>query len=102
MRSAADLPSTDRPAFEAMCRDWRDRSIAAFLDSYRANIEGVASWPEKPKEVAGLLELMLLEKVLYEIGYEQANRPVWLPIPVQGLIDLLDRKDGRVSDGLGQ
>ena len=102
MRAAADLPSTDRPDFEALCRDWRDRSTAAFLDGYHANITGIASWPEDRSEVAGLFELMLLEKVLYEIGYELANRPVWLPIPIQGLIDLLDREEGRATDGLSQ
>ena len=106
MRAAADLPSTDRPDFEAMCREWRDRAIAAFLDSYRDSIQGVASWPAKRAQADGLIDLMLFEKVLYEIGYDLANRPVWLPIPLQGLIDLLDGTDGlknrRAADGLGQ
>ena len=106
MRAAADLPSTDRPDFEAMCHEWRDRAIATFLDSYRDSIQGVASWPAKRAEADGLIDLMLFEKVLYEIGYDLANRPVWLPIPLQGLIDLLDGTDGlknrRAADGLGQ
>jgi maltose alpha-D-glucosyltransferase / alpha-amylase len=88
LRTAADLPSLDRPSLAKFCADWRDRSVAAFFDGYRTAIEGVACWPTGP--AAGkLLDLMLMEKVLYEIGYELANRPAWLSIPVQGLLDLL-------------
>ncbi|HVJ54283.1 MAG TPA: maltose alpha-D-glucosyltransferase [Aliidongia sp.] len=100
IRAAADLPSTDRPAFEALCRDWRDRSIASFLASYRTAIDGVASWPEDPHEVAALLDLLLIEKVVYEIGYDLANRPAWLSIPVQGLIDLLDHSEEGTLNGI--
>ena len=89
LRAASDLPALEQPAFEALCADWRDRSIAAFLDGYRASIDGAACWPEAAA-ADGLLDLMLIDKVLYEIGYELANRPTWLPIPVQGLIDLFD------------
>ncbi|MEI9986210.1 MAG: hypothetical protein WDN69_25375 [Aliidongia sp.] len=88
LRTAADLPSLDRPSLAKFCADWRDRSVAAFFDGYRTAIDGAACWPTGP--AAGkLLDLMLMEKVLYEIGYELANRPAWLSIPVQGLLDLL-------------
>jgi maltose alpha-D-glucosyltransferase/alpha-amylase len=38
----------------------------------------------------GLLTLFLLEKAFYEIGYEAANRPNWIGIPVKGVLGLLD------------
>ena len=45
-----------------------------------------------------LLDLFLIEKAAYEIGYEAANRPSWLPVPLAGLSRLaqrvLDRKPG--------
>jgi maltose alpha-D-glucosyltransferase/alpha-amylase len=31
------------------------------------------------------LALLELEKLVYEVGYEAANRPGWLDIPVAGL-----------------
>jgi maltose alpha-D-glucosyltransferase/alpha-amylase len=38
-----------------------------------------------------LLKLFLLEKAAYEICYEAANRPGWLDVPLQGLVQLVDR-----------
>jgi predicted trehalose synthase len=37
-----------------------------------------------------LLQLLLLEKAIYEVGYELANRPDWVDIPAAGILDLLD------------
>jgi maltose alpha-D-glucosyltransferase / alpha-amylase len=36
-----------------------------------------------------LLDLFLIQKVAYEIGYELAMRPDWVRIPLEGLRDLL-------------
>jgi maltose alpha-D-glucosyltransferase/alpha-amylase len=38
-----------------------------------------------------LLDLFLVEKAAYEIGYEAANRPAWVPVPLRGLAALADR-----------
>ena len=35
-----------------------------------------------------LLDLLLLEKALYELRYELANRPDWAAIPLRGLAEL--------------
>jgi maltose alpha-D-glucosyltransferase/alpha-amylase len=42
-----------------------------------------------------LLELFLLQKTLYEISYEAANRPSWITVPVRGLLDLLGRAEAK-------
>ena len=36
-----------------------------------------------------LLELAMLQKVLYELAYELNNRPDWVSIPLRGLLELL-------------
>ena len=41
-------------------------------------------------EAEDLLELHLIEKALYEINYEAANRPRWLHIPLSGLAGLVE------------
>jgi maltose alpha-D-glucosyltransferase/alpha-amylase len=38
-----------------------------------------------------LLDLFLIEKAAYEIGYEAANRPAWLRVPLAGLCRLSRR-----------
>ncbi len=96
LRTAADLPSLDRPSLARFCADWRDRSVAAFFDCYSAAIDGSPCWPKGPA-ARKLLDLMLIEKVIYEIGYELANRPAWLSIPVQGLLDLMEAAHGDPS-----
>ena len=41
--------------------------------------------PESREETQVLLELHLLEKAVYELGYELNNRPTWVGIPLQGI-----------------
>ncbi|MFM7424889.1 MAG: hypothetical protein ACKO7W_07860, partial [Elainella sp.] len=36
-----------------------------------------------------LLDAYLLEKAVYELGYELTNRPDWVDIPLQRVIELL-------------
>ena len=43
-----------------------------------------------PLEAGRLLDLFLLEKALYEICYEAANRPDWIGIPLKGVTSLLE------------
>jgi len=71
-------------------RDWRARTVAAFLSAYREAARGSAVWPEDEAGARRLLALFLLEKALYEIAYEAANRPGWLCIPVKGVLGILD------------
>ena len=65
---------------------------SAFLDAYAAAIEGTASHPQDPDQAMRLLDLLLLEKALYEINYEANNRPGWLDIPLGGVLALLDQR----------
>jgi maltose alpha-D-glucosyltransferase/alpha-amylase len=40
-----------------------------------------------------MLEAYLLEKAIYEIGYELNNRPDWVGLPLRGVLELMG--DGR-------
>ena len=35
-----------------------------------------------------LTDLFVLQKAIYEVGYELANRPDWVEIPLSGIRDL--------------
>ena len=60
----------------------REGSEQAFLDGYR-EIAGDVPQP--------LLDFFLIEKAAYEIGYEAANRPAWLALPLSGLARIAER-----------
>jgi maltose alpha-D-glucosyltransferase/alpha-amylase len=60
---------------------WLDWSRESFLKAYEEAAGGIGS--------EELLRLFLLQKVFYEIGYEAANRPGWLSIPVRGALALI-------------
>jgi maltose alpha-D-glucosyltransferase/alpha-amylase len=36
--------------------------------------------------------MFIIDKALYELGYELNNRPEWTHVPLLGLIDLLRRE----------
>lgn len=46
--------------------------------------------PGDPSTVRRLIRFFELEKALYEIQYDLANRPGWASIPAAGVLDLVD------------
>ncbi|HTY82241.1 MAG TPA: maltose alpha-D-glucosyltransferase, partial [Dehalococcoidales bacterium] len=61
---------------------WYTWVSAAFLKSYFDNIKGARLLPEDPAHLQILLDAFLMEKAVYEIGYELNNRPAWLNVPL--------------------
>ena len=76
-------------AMEKPAADWEREASSAFMQGYQKTIEGCSSVPANPDAFARLLGLFILEKALYEVRYELANRPSWLRIPVEGILSLL-------------
>jgi maltose alpha-D-glucosyltransferase / alpha-amylase len=68
---------------------WETCVSAAFLSSYFADTHGASFIPPDQGELARLLELLVIDKALYELDYELNNRPDWLPVPIEGLLRLL-------------
>ena len=69
--------------------DWRLRAKGAYLEGYRGAIGDCPSFPAAT-DGKRLLDLLLLEKALYEINYEAANRPGWIGIPLAGALDIVE------------
>jgi len=76
---------------------WRERAGREFMDTYVEAARGMASFPQERDDAAALLELFLLQKTLYEISYEAANRPSWITVPVRGMLELLERAEAKVG-----
>jgi maltose alpha-D-glucosyltransferase/alpha-amylase len=61
----------------------------AFLKSYLATAETASFIPKTHQELQVLLDAYLLEKAVYELGYELTYRPDWADIPLQRVMALL-------------
>jgi maltose alpha-D-glucosyltransferase/alpha-amylase len=68
---------------------WNARISAVFLDSYFETCGHATFLPKDPSELQSVLNLHLMEKAVYELGYELNNRPGWVGIPLQGIWKLL-------------
>jgi len=69
---------------------WERATRQAFLAAYAAATKGSGLFGSFD-EVAGLLKLFELEKVLYELRYELGNRPDWVQVPLSGLLAMLEK-----------
>jgi len=81
----------DAAKLENGARFWHRWVGAAFLRAYLAESAGSRHLPGSVEEVRILLDCYMLEKALYEIGYELNNRPQWVRIPLRGVLDVLGR-----------
>ena len=68
---------------------WYECVSDRFLTAY-FGVAGEASFiPPKRDDLSALLQLHILEKAVYELGYELNNRPAWITIPLAGISQLL-------------
>jgi maltose alpha-D-glucosyltransferase/alpha-amylase len=81
----------DHSFLESSAQFWRLWVSVAFMKAYLAVAARMNFIPQTRKELQVLLDLYLLEKAVYELGYELNNRPDWVQIPVQGIQQLLIR-----------
>ena len=84
------VDEADRPQMLPVAAEWQKQATEAFLNGYFQNMAGCASLPDNAEDTQKLLDLFVLEKALYEVIYEVANRPDWLAIPMNGLSRLID------------
>ncbi len=67
-------------------RTWEVEVRSAFLSAYDSAARPAALY-DSLLPGQGLLGLFELEKALYELRYEIGNRPAWVGIPLQGILD---------------
>ena len=79
----------DLPRLEQWARFWYCWVSVAFLKGYLESAAEAAFLPESREEIQVLLDAFLLEKAIYELGYELNHRPTWVTIPAHGILDLL-------------
>ena len=90
--SALWQPATraeDVPFLERWADLWYRQMSATFLESYLRTAAGANFLPKKEGDLTALLETYLLDKAVYEVGYELNHRPDWVLIPVRGIKHIL-------------
>jgi maltose alpha-D-glucosyltransferase / alpha-amylase len=98
-RGVVEAGSDVARELEAWGRAWCDGVCAAFLGSYLTHADGGPWMPDAPADLEVLLDTSLLEKAVYELGYELNNRPSWVPIALHGVRDLLAAGPGADATG---
>ncbi len=79
----------DPALLEQLARAWEDRNGAAFLRAYY-DTKGIEDLlPADGADRAAVRVAFELDKALYEVAYEEAYRPDWVPIPLAALRRLL-------------
>lgn len=83
------MRSEDVPFLERWADFWYCRMSSVFLQSYLKTSVGAVFIPKNNDDLQIMLEAYLLDKAVYEIGYELNNRPDWVLIPIRGIKHLL-------------
>ncbi|MCP1366602.1 putative maltokinase, partial [Halomonas sp. BBD48] len=98
MDEAVAGKSHDESAAE-MAHDVAERYLVAsrraFLEAYWQSAADIAHRWASHDGANAALELFVLEKTVYEIAYEAANRPAWLGVPLRGLAAIVDQLSTR-------
>ncbi len=80
----------DVSTLDPWAASWVEWVAGAYLGAYLHDLEGTRLVPATDVDRDRLLDFYLVEKVVYEIGYELENRPTWLSIPLRGLLRVLE------------
>jgi len=79
------LGGRDFASMEPWARLWQEWTSWAFLKAYLETAGESPIVPEDRAELKALLDAFVLDKAIYELGYELNNRPDWVTIPMHGI-----------------
>ena len=90
---AASGPDSRAAQLTRWAEAWSRCAANRFLGRYYEISGGARYLPASSQERGKLLEMYLLAKAIYELGYELNNRPSWVGIPLEGISALLPAKE---------
>jgi maltose alpha-D-glucosyltransferase/alpha-amylase len=88
-RERASGSPTEAEALDRWGHYWYRWVAVAFLRGYFETAGEARFLPRDAGDRQLLLDIFLLEKAVYELRYELANRPEWARIPIEGILELL-------------
>src|SRR5438046_1924798 len=85
------------PRMSRLADAWRQRAVDGFRAAYRKAMRGCPAYPASKLQAKALIDFFTLEKAVYEVGYELANRPEWVSIPLNGILRVLAKVSGEAN-----
>ena len=85
------MRSEDVPFLEQWADLWYRQMSSVFLQSYLKTTRGAAFIPKSEDDLQVMLAAYLLDKAVYEVGYELNNRPDWVVIPIRGIRHIISQ-----------
>ncbi|MFC1937819.1 maltose alpha-D-glucosyltransferase [Chloroflexota bacterium] len=86
------LRPEDMPQLAKWAKAWYLWVSVAYLKSYLEIMADTPILPQTREGMRVILEVYLLDKALYEVNYELNNRPDWVGLPLQGILQVLESK----------
>ena len=83
------LRPDDRVKLEPFLKSWAGWINTEFVNGYLETVGESGIIPSDKQQIARLLQIFILEKALYEVGYELGSRPQWVDIPLRGVLEIL-------------
>lgn len=91
LRQITETRPAALPRLGALAENWRQRAVGGFHAAYRREMRGSPAYPTSKLQGRALVDFFTLEKAIYEVGYELANRPDWVAIPLNGILRVLEK-----------
>lgn len=92
--NSENMPGLFRPEdvelLEPWAKFWSSWVSATFMKEYLEAAEGASFLPHTGEELKLLMDTFILEKAIYELGYELNHRPDWVRIPLMGIVEILE------------
>ena len=90
MEYRSQHPQAEDDHLRTVGRAWYQWVASRFLAGYFQAMENAPCLPSDPAQQQRLLNAYVLEKAIYELAYELNNRPDWVRIPLEGILELVE------------
>ena len=88
-RDQGQIHEEQFPILAPWMRLWHQWAGAAFLRGYLGVVDKSNLLPRSRPVLALLLDALLLDKAVSEIGYDLVHRPAWIEAPLEGILQLM-------------
>jgi maltose alpha-D-glucosyltransferase / alpha-amylase len=89
LREITETRPAALPRLGPLAESWRQHAVSGFHAAYRSEMRGSPAYPANKLQGRALVDFFTLEKAIYEVEYELANRPGWVAIPLNGILRVL-------------